>query len=151
MPGPENKICKRCQKELPISEFPLTNYYRKDGTRTPNANCYPCRNELRVSYANENLEQRRYSNRRATLSKYGLSVEGYNELLESQNGVCAICQQPETFSIRGTVCELAVDHDHQTGKVRGLLCQHCNTAIGKFKEDPTLIRAAIDYLTLHQG
>ncbi len=81
--------------------------------------------------------------------KYGISVADYDRMLESQGGACAICAKPEKMAIRGTVVALAVDHDHDTGAVRALLCSACNTAIGLFNDDPKLLGAAKDYLAKH--
>ena len=68
---------------------------------------------------------------------------------ERQRGLCGICQRPETV-VAGrhgkTPLRLAVDHDHVTGVVRGLLCSSCNQGIGYFKHDPALLEAAIAYL-----
>lgn len=80
-------------------------------------------------------------NRRRVLKAYGLSVEEYEVILKRQNGVCAICSQ-----VCKTGRRLAVDHDHNTKKVRGLLCATCNTALGKFGDSPVLLRQAIEYL-----
>jgi hypothetical protein len=74
--------------------------------------------------------------------KYGLTHEQYKSLLISQGSRCAICR---TKTPRGRG-EWAVDHDHTTGKVRGLLCTKCNTGIGLFDDDPARLRAAIKYL-----
>ena len=74
---------------------------------------------------------------------YGLTKEGYLEMLKSQNGVCAICCNPEKKK------RLAVDHCHNTGKIRGLLCARCNTSIGRFNDDVELLQKAIDYLKTH--
>lgn len=80
---------------------------------------------------------------------YGITREQYNWMLEVQGGVCAICRQPETTSnpARHTVKRLAVDHDHRTGQIRGLLCSNCNRGIGHFHHDPSRLRDAIAYLT----
>jgi len=79
--------------------------------------------------------------------KFCLSVEEYQDILTKQDGKCAICHQDETFVTRwGTVASLAVDHCHETDKVRGLLCRRCNQAIGKFNDDPDLLQKAVDYL-----
>src|SRR5436305_14191310 len=68
--------------------------------------------------------------------KFGLTLEQYDELLASQSGGCAICgDAPEA----GT--SLHIDHDHETGAVRGLLCVRCNNALGQLKEDSELVRA----------
>lgn len=74
---------------------------------------------------------------------YGISSITYAKMLEEQNGLCAICQGE---CVRQT---LSVDHNHDTGKVRGLLCDRCNRGLGYFKDDPQLIEAAINYLKEH--
>jgi hypothetical protein len=83
--------------------------------------------------------------------RFGITPERYSELLKSQNGVCAICNQPEIATRLGKVKALAVDHCHKSGKIRGLLCSDCNTGIGKLKDDPKVLLAAIQYLTYHLG
>lgn len=74
-------------------------------------------------------------------ARYGITVEEYNEKSAAQEHRCAIC---------GSRCvtgrRLAVDHCHVTGAIRGLLCANCNTGLGKFKDDPWILKAAIDYL-----
>lgn len=76
------------------------------------------------------------------LKKYGITIEQYNLMLAAQNGVCAICKQPEKNK------NLSVDHNHATGKVRALLCEHCNRGLGHFKDNPILCSAAATYLSL---
>lgn len=73
--------------------------------------------------------------------KYGISIEDYNRMLREQNGICAICHQPERAGYRGKPRSLAVDHCHKTGKVRGLLCMRCNRAIGLLSSQEDLQRA----------
>jgi len=72
-------------------------------------------------------------------SKYGLTIEQYDIILESQNGVCKICggANPKRF---------AVDHDHKTGKIRGLLCSMCNGGLGLFRDNIDFLKKAIEYL-----
>lgn len=83
-------------------------------------------------------EQRQKVLWRQRLKRYGLIPERYEELLQAQDGRCAICRQtPETFMI---------DHDHKTGRVRGLLCPGCNLGLGHFKDDPDRLLAAKEYL-----
>jgi hypothetical protein len=79
--------------------------------------------------------------------KFGITPERYSEMFQSQNGVCAICKQPETATRLGTLKALSVDHCHKTGAIRGLLCSDCNTGIGKLKDDPSVLQSAIRYLT----
>jgi hypothetical protein len=74
--------------------------------------------------------------------RYGVDEKVYNCLMEEQNNCCAICKQDET---------LIVDHNHQPGKVRGLLCSRCNTALGFLNDDPTRMMAAIKYLDSKTG
>jgi hypothetical protein len=75
---------------------------------------------------------------------YGISLEDYDILLARQGGACAICGQPSERP-------LCVDHCHVTGRVRGLLCRNCNSAIGFYCDDPSLTRAAADYLAASHG
>ena len=79
-------------------------------------------------------------------SQYGISLEEYNNILSLQNGVCAICHKEETKIIRGIRLKLAIDHCHESNKVRGLLCSECNTALGKFYDDIEILNNAINYL-----
>ncbi len=73
--------------------------------------------------------------------KYGMTLEQFDAMLEAQGGVCAICGKP-----RPEERTLHVDHDHDTGKIRGLLCFRCNNALGDFEEEYELFRGAADYL-----
>ena len=90
--------------------------------------------------------QREWQEKRRLEVAYGLSRAGYERLLVAQNGVCAICRQPETRLQRSKPMRLSVDHDHDTGTVRGLLCCMCNRGIGLFHDTPLHLRAAADYL-----
>jgi CRISPR/Cas system-associated protein Cas10 (large subunit of type III CRISPR-Cas system) len=79
--------------------------------------------------------------------KYGITMEQYDEMLVAQHHGCKICGvSPEEHGKN-----LAVDHCHDTGQIRGLLCSYCNTAIGLFKEDLANFRKAMQYLTAAQG
>ena len=87
--------------------------------------------------------------RKQNLRKYGLSVEDYIRLLEQQHGVCAICSQPEPQIVNEKRRNLVVDHNHQTGKVRGLLCTTCNVGLGMMQEDPVRLHSMIRYTEQH--
>ena len=81
--------------------------------------------------------------------EYGLIPEDYFKMLKEQNGVCAICKQPETEKRKGTdnsVKNLSVDHCHNTNKVRQLLCTKCNHLLGLAKDDPEILKNAAIYL-----
>jgi hypothetical protein len=77
--------------------------------------------------------------------RYGITVATLNGILDEQSFLCAICEEP----LRGGRYQ-AIDHDHTSGKVRGVLCASCNTAIGKLKDDPEIIRRAADYVERHK-
>ncbi len=79
-------------------------------------------------------------------SRYGLTLDQYNQMLESQNGVCVICGKSETHISGGTLSSLCVDHDHGTGKIRELLCNNCNRGIGYLMDSPEITQKAADYL-----
>ncbi|HAM41948.1 MAG TPA: hypothetical protein DCP69_11645 [Candidatus Omnitrophica bacterium] len=83
---------------------------------------------------------RELTKRRHLAKLYGISMEEYDRWLEAQNGRCAICEAEPSRRM------LAVDHDHETGKIRGLLCTRCNVAIGGLNDNPALLRKAIVYL-----
>lgn len=72
--------------------------------------------------------------------KYNLTLEDYSALWNAQGGCCAVCRQPEDFR------RLAVDHDHKSGEVRGLLCNKCNAALGNADDDALRLRLLADYL-----
>lgn len=92
------------------------------------------------------MESAKRASRNTTVRRYGLTLEQYAELLKRQNGVCAICGEPETLVRKGTLCALTIDHDHETGQVRGLLCNNCNRGIGLLKDNPDVLRHAASYL-----
>lgn len=77
------------------------------------------------------------------LVKYGITAKEYAARLKAQEYVCAICREPETRAIKGTLISLAVDHDHETGAIRGLLCSRCNTHLWQLERLglPWMLRA----------
>ncbi|AXH94363.1 hypothetical protein DVH21_05465 [Micromonospora aurantiaca] len=116
------KWCARCQEFRPVTSFPL----RKEGGK-PAAYCKPC--------------QRFYNTERRIKLVFGLTWDEYELLLACQDGKCAICGgRPRRHM-------LAVDHDHKTGEIRGLLCSRCNhKLLGSANDDPARLRRAADYL-----
>jgi len=79
------------------------------------------------------------------LNKYGITIEEYDNLLTKQKGKCAVCQCKPKHKCKQQ-SYLCIDHCHKTGKVRGLLCQVCNKALGMLKDDPQLLKTALNYL-----
>lgn len=82
-------------------------------------------------------------------NKYGITPQDYDEMFKSQGGVCWICKEPPGEDQRqGPLC---VDHNHKTGKVRGLLCRRCNRHLGGFEDSAELMRSAVAYLEEFDG
>lgn len=81
---------------------------------------------------------------------YGIAFHEYKRLFRTQKGRCKICGTKEvgTDETKVTLC---LDHCHKTGKVRGLLCSHCNSGLGFFRDDPELMQKAIEYIKTHRG
>ncbi len=122
----------------PITEFGKTPRVRS-GRK---AVCLVCTNKESRQYRKDNPSFERSQ----TLKKaWGLSLEAFESWSEQQNNVCAICQNPN-----GWRKHLVVDHNHETGNLRGLLCDRCNRAIGFFEDNPALLRKAALYLEKHK-
>jgi hypothetical protein len=113
----------------------LTEKYRNDPVHR--AKVLARRNEL---YATR-PENRAAKKNDWLKCKYGITLMQYQQMYAMQLGVCAICFRPESEDKM-----LAVDHDHESGVVRGLLCQQCNMGLGKFKDDPEVLANAIKYV-----
>jgi hypothetical protein len=151
--------CTKCGDTLPPSEFyAASRNVRRRGLHSWCKTCVADDTRSRRAVQTDDDKERlavanRARQRRKRLAKYGLTVDDYELMLAQQNGVCAICGMPETVRQphRADGGEsLAIDHDHATGRVRGLLCMMCNTAIGKLKDDPELLRSAAHYLEQHR-
>jgi hypothetical protein len=92
---------------------------------------------------------KRYKNE---LKRFGITPADYNQMLAEQHGLCAICLHPEESKSRsGKPKRLSVDHNHRTGKVRGLLCNKCNQAAGFLDDDPLRAVALAKYLQERNG
>lgn len=138
----EDLKCLVCHALKSEAEFSLTRSGR--GRRVM---CKDCEEVARQQKKQKHLDNWSEYKNRMLLQWHGITLADYNILLKRQNGVCAICKQPETFKNRhGRVYALAVDHDHVTDQIRGLLCNGCNTAIGSLKDDTERMLAAIEYL-----
>ncbi len=92
-------------------------------------------------------------NRQYQMQRYGISEERFLELVVEQKGLCAMCERKLATSNEGSGKQrrtlIWVDHDHETKKVRALVCPRCNTLLGLAKDDRKLLRVAIDYLSRH--
>lgn len=114
-------ICAQCKKRKLISEF-YKDESKKNGV---GSYCKECQKANVRSRRIKDPIKSRISDRRKLLGNYGLTLADYDKMFEKQNGVCAVCKQIDITGKR-----LAVDHNHKTGKVRGLLCQKCNIRLG---------------------
>lgn len=132
------KTCSTCHDEKPA-----TDYHRSRSTSDGlDPRCKACRKAAgSTHHVDVALKQTAHR-----LRTYGITPEQYEAMYLEQDGLCAICHEPETMTYRGNIKQLSVDHCHDTGNVRGLLCAACNFALGKFKDNPTLLRSATDYL-----
>lgn len=130
------KYCVKCLETKPVEAF-NRHAKSKDGRQAWCRECFA---------AHRRLEKMRDTDKyRAIhlLSNFGITPDEYNAMYQAQDGVCAICQQPETTAGKTF---LAVDHDHKTGVIRGLLCGNCNKGLGYLRDDSALLARAINYL-----
>lgn len=157
------KTCTKCKESKAVTEF----YKASNGHRAQCKQCMTASERLKYKedpeYKDSKCSKVRqkweedpalWSKRKLAVRKshlkrhYGMSIADWNTMLLQQNSCCAICK---THIESCTHQQLVVDHDHVTGKVRALLCDLCNTALGKFKDKPELLREAADYLERHNG
>lgn len=145
----ELKACRKCGVTKPLVEFSLSRKATATSNAVYRSDCKACCSARAMQWFKDNPGRATANKRKFNLAKnYGLTVEEYNAMLRRQGGVCAVCGrgEPAEHGRTGKQFRLAVDHCHETGAVRGLLCQKCNRAIGLFGDDPILIRKAISYL-----
>lgn len=135
------KTCSKCQIEKYEEEFS-----KREGGRY-RSSCKECtrKDNLERYYRKGGKSAQAHRARKFNLKQYGLTVEQYDALFEKQQGKCAICATEEPSRNKSNY-RLFVDHCHDTGKVRGLLCHHCNVGLGHFKDNWQLLTKAIEYL-----
>ena len=127
------KVCRECKETLPASSF-----YFKDKKQTRReATCKECKKKAFRDGYDPHTSSERHLQR-----KYGIGVEDRRRMWEEQKGVCKICGNPGD----GRWSQLCVDHDHDTGVVRDLLCRRCNTVLGEVYDNPTLLNRMSDYI-----
>lgn len=148
--APSTKSCLGCGGVYPVEDF------GRDSRGYSLARCKPCRNAQRREYRKRNPERhkeidRAYYERSKDKARgyyfrvrYGITLEEHTAMLEAQGGLCALCGRPP--SGERNRARLHVDHDHETGVVRRLLCSNCNNGLGHFRDDPDLLRRAALYI-----
>lgn len=130
----ENKKCKTCKSLKPLEQFNKTGY-----KQTRRGTCAECHNAYsRTQYALNPLPHRE----RNLIRRYGITAIQYSSMLTAQGNKCAICKT-SNIKLKKALC---IDHQHSTGKIRGLLCIACNHALGLFKDNITVLHRAAEYL-----
>lgn len=168
------RYCSCCKKLKSISIF----YFLNKKINKLSCWCKTCEKKSKKIYRNKNKdiihkkhkawyiknrkellkEQKEFRKKHPTYQliiylkhKFGITLEQYNKMLEAQNGVCAICGSFEIEKNQYGIKRLSVDHDHQTGKLRGLLCTNCNKGLSFFKDKSNLLIQASNYLLKYNG
>mgnify|MGYP001189280795 CR=1 FL=1 len=158
--------CKKIGYKIKYQNKSATTNRKK---RLPSKNCIICEKEfipralsnkgvcgdiecryqqrLRQNRDNKKRNKRKPNYHPHHIKQYGLTLEQYEGMLEFQEHKCKICGEEESAVDKtGTIRRLAIDHDHDTGQIRGLLCRACNTALGSFKDNVESLKRAILYL-----
>lgn len=139
---PKERTCVRCSEMIPegVRKCQECNRrYTRARRRTPEHQAY---------MREYNKRNRSKTRSRHLQNRYGITLEEFNAMFAEQDGLCAVCRKPETAKWMGTdrTRPLSVDHCHETGKVRGLLCHSCNRILGLLNDDPDRLRRALAYL-----
>lgn len=130
--------CNSCGDDKPRSAM-VQNKNRPGGV---DPECLRCKRER-----DNTPHARRQRKDRQLQHKYGITLKDYEQRVIKQNGRCACCGKPETrVNAYGEPKALAVDHDHQSNRIRGLLCASCNKGIGSLGDDPQSVFKAFSYL-----
>lgn len=147
------KHCKKCNTTKPLEDFAKCSRL-SDGKQTY---CRSCLSSLNSDYRSKNKEKDKKRNAeyhqrekervrdRHYKNRYGVPYSVFLEMLEKQGNKCKICSIDLTLGDNSKT-RAVLDHCHSTGKVRGILCNMCNTALGKFCDSPSLLESAINYL-----
>lgn len=159
----ETKLCSVCNTVKLLYEF-VKDKHEKTGYTY---RCKQCRSVYQKKWRDENPDRVKELNKRKKIKRdiyykdpdrklkyrrkyiektFNIEYSIYEKLENDQNNLCAICNLPEK-SIRNKY--LSIDHDHKTGKIRGLLCSTCNTSLGQFYDSPIIVNNALQYLLKH--
>lgn len=159
--GLEPRNCESCGAEFQpyrSSQIHCTRRCRDNGPgATATRRAYLARPEVkermlarrRVSTAPDPEIVRLY-NLRGAMKRYGVTLDWFMAKLETQGGACIVCGYIPPPGGTKSAARLHVDHDHETGAVRDLLCTRCNQGLGYFRDNPDLLRAAADYIERHR-
>ncbi len=130
----DSRHCRECKTDKTLDCFSPSKIKNNDLI------CRPCVNKKTRDYFNAHPDLRRHHK---FMERYGINIGDYNKMFADQNGRCLLCLRHQNELPKS----LRVDHNHLTGKVRGLLCEHCNIAIGLLRENVEVMQRAINYVT----
>ena len=122
------KSCTRCKGEKPLDDFGLSGYIKKNGQHSLASLCRDCQNELRVE------------------RKFGVTYKEYSEILKAQDGCCGNPGCKSMIPGAPGRKRFYIDHCHETGRIRGLLCHSCNLALGHVQDKTEKLNGLIEYL-----
>lgn len=139
------KSCKKCNIIKPLNDFHTHNGMKDKHLNT----CKIChntqKNEIYHRIFKNDDNQKRKKKDQYLQRKFNITQEDFNNIFNQQNGCCDICKLHQT-NFKKAFC---VDHDHKTGKIRGLLCDNCNLMIGNSHDTPEILSNGIEYLNKH--
>jgi len=138
------RICTHCSLEANTEEE-LQNFVKdKKGKYSRENRCKPCASLIMKKHTALDPSKQR---NREYKHRYGITLTDYNTMFQEQGGCCAVCKRHQTEVTR----RLSVDHCHNTGEVRALLCGRCNIGLGQFKDNTEILAVAIEYINEYKG
>lgn len=154
---PGFKICRKCLEKKPVGDFNIHfgKTRTKDKLRNECRECQKTKSRTHYLKIKDEWNRKRRENKLAErpmrhnshLKKmFNISLLDYNDMLKKQDGKCAICGSDKPSAKGDKIVHFAVDHNHETGEIRSLLCIQCNQGLGQFKDSPELLQKAIEYL-----
>jgi hypothetical protein len=130
------RTCINCKESKSPADFYVRNKVKGHLSST-------CKECDKARAKKRHLENPDRTKNNDLMRTYGITLEEHTRMFEEQNGVCYLCKKPGD----GRWKKLCVDHDHETGKVRKLLCRSCNTALGQVGDSVDLLKSMIEYLS----
>ena len=139
----DTKKCPKCDLVLPRTEFYVVKTKTKKGWRY-SSDCKSCQSSYIKQWKKDNPDKHSDRVKKDLLKRrYGITIEDFEDMLQKQNGLCSICS-------RDISDKPYIDHSHETGKVRGLLCHPCNSGIGLLQDSPEILQKAANYLLTNE-
>lgn len=137
-----SKKCTKCKKEKPLFQF-TRNKRSDDGLHAWCSECLCVARRIYAAKPESKVRSYAHNRKRRLKTQYGITIAQYNAMLSAAKGVCAACRLPFGEA------RISVDHNHATGKVRGIIHQSCNFLIGLARDNPRSLRLIAQYLQKH--